>query len=312
MKLVFRILIFTLISQIELIAAQVSFENSKLIVLIEEPNKKIEEKLDPNELALYHKEIEQYNEYLKKCIDLYWKLSLKAVFVSKSQLEKIIETKALNTLYLVNSKYSFNYADFSSYKLSNKLHQSKDAVVENYNKKQLPYRANSIEIKRADLPVTSPSVATAVMLSIKQNEAELIYAIKSLALQIDYRNKGTTEVQLMKMYIKNAPHLKDLTLLVNKSELDEAAQNNFANHYKFAYQLADKAAIDYAILNADKTKAIALVFPNTDGSFAFKVFDASTMEILGQTGTIPPSEYYPELNNKIKPNHLEEFTHYCD
>jgi hypothetical protein len=36
------------------------------------------------------------------------------------------------------------------------------------------------------------------------------------------------------------------------------------------------------------------------------------MEILGQTATIPPSEYYPELNNKIKVNHLVDFTQYCD
>jgi hypothetical protein len=49
-----------------------------------------------------------------------------------------------------------------------------------------------------------------------------------------------------------------------------------------------------------------------DGSFIFKVFDASTMEVLGQSASIPPSEYYPELNNKIKGNHLEDFTHYCD
>ena len=116
----------------------------------------------------------------------------------------------------------------------------------------------------------------------------------------------------MKMYIKNAPHLKELTLLINQNEIEEQAKEEVKNHYKYAIQIVNNSAIENAILTADKTKAICLVMPNPDGSFAFKVFDAFNMEILGQTATIPPSEYYPELNNKIKANHLEDFTHYCD
>lgn len=294
------------------VLSQNNFNNSKLIVLIEEPNKKIEEKLDPNELIIYHKEIENYNTLLKHYVELYWKIGAKPEFVNKVQFNQIIETKSPNTLVLLNSKYSFNYSDYASYKLSNKLYQSRDVVVENYSKKQLPFRASMLEIKKVDLPLSASSLATAPMPSLKQEEAELVYAVKSLMLQIDYRNKGTSEVQLMKMYIKNAPHLKDLTLLVNQNDLDETAKNEFKNHYKLAVQVGNKENIDQAILTADKTKAITLVFPNADGSFSFKVYDASNMEILGQSATIPPSEYYPELNNKIKLNHLEAFTHYCN
>jgi len=312
MKLFFKILAFCFLSNAICCLAQVNFTNSKLIVLIEEPNKKVEEKLDPNDLSAYRAEIEKYNANLKKCFELYWKQAIKPEYVNRIQYDKLIESKASNTLYLTNSKYSFNFIDHSSYKLSNKLYQTKDVVVENYSKKQLPYRACMLEIKRTDLPINSSSVAVATMPSIKQEEAELTYAIKSLILQIEYRNQGKTEVQLMKMFIKNAPHLKELTLLVNQNELDEAAKSEFATHYKLPFLLVNKEEIDKAILNADKTKAVALVFPNADGSFAFKVYDASNMEILGQTGTIPPSEYYPELNNKIKVNHLEDFTHYCN
>jgi hypothetical protein len=291
---------------------QVNFANSKLVVIIEEPNKKIEEKLNPSELTIYHQEIENYNTNIKKCVEQNWKIGSKPEFVSKLDFAKIIEAKTPNTLVLINTKYNFNYADYSSYKLSNKLYDTKEVIVENYSKKQLPYRATVLELKKADMPLESASVATALMPSIKQEEAALIYAVKSLALQIDYRNKGTTEVQLMKMYIKNAPHLKELTLLLNQNDLDESVKTNLKTYYKLPFLLAKKEAIDQAILSADATKAIALVFPNADGSFVFKVFDASTMEILGQTATIPPSEYYPELNNKIKGNHLEDFTHYCD
>jgi hypothetical protein len=292
--------------------SQVNFANSRLVVIIEEPNKKIEEKLAPDELKIYHQEIEHYNANLKKLIEQYWKIGSKPSFVNKVQFNKIVSDKTVNTLVLTNSKYNFNYVDYSAYKMSNKLYNSKDEIVENYNKKQLPYRATILELKKADMPIESTSVANAAMPSLKQEEAELIYAIKSLALQIDYRIKGTTEVQLMKMYIKNAPHLKELTLLLNQNDLEETAKADLKNHYKFSYQVVSKDEIEKAILNADKTKAICLVLPNPDGSFAFKVFDAASMEILGQTGTIPPTEYYPELNNKIKVNHLEDFTHYCD
>lgn len=291
---------------------QTNYATSKLVVLIEESNKKIEEKLNPEELKNYHLEIENYNKNLKKCVEQFWKIGSSPSFVNKEQFNKIISDKTANTLVLLNSKYSFNYADFGAYKASNKLYNAKDAIVENYNKKQLPYRASMMEVKRAYLPLESPSIATAAMPSLHQDEAELIYAIKILALQIDYRNKGTTEVQLMKMYIKNAPHLKELTLLINQNDLDENAKAEVKSHYKLPVQLVNKEDIERAILLADKSKAIALVFPNADGSFSFKVFDAFNMEILGQTATIPPSEYYPELNDKIKGNHLEDFTHYCD
>jgi hypothetical protein len=292
--------------------SQANFTNTKLIVLIEEPNKKIEEKLNPIELTSYHQEIEHYNLNLKKCIDLYWKIGVKPEFVNSAAFSKIVEAKTPNTLLLINSKFNFNYADFSAYKLTNKLYDNRAAIVENYSKKQLPYRATIFELKRADLPFETSAIATAIMPSVKQEEANLIYAVKSLALQIDYRNKGTTEVQLMKMYIKNAPNLKKLTLLLNQSEIDESIIRDLKTHYKLNFLLVSKEEIDQAILTADATKAIALVFPNMDGSFIFKVFDASTMEVLGQSASIPPSEYYPELNNKIKGNHLEDFTHYCD
>jgi hypothetical protein len=292
--------------------SQANFANSKLVVIIEEPNKKIEEKLAPDELKIYHQEIEQYNANLKKVIEQYWKIGAKPSFVDKVQFNKIVSDKTANTLVLINSKYNFNYADYSNYKLSNKLYKSKNEIVENYSKKQLPYRAIILEIKKADMPPESASVANAAMPSLKQDEAELTYAIKSLALQLDYRIKGTTEVQLMKMYIKNAPHLKELILLLNQNDLDETAKIDLKNSYKFSSQIVSDEEIEKAILTADKTKAICLVLPNPDGSFAFKIFDAANMEILGQTGTIPPSEYYPELNNKIKVNHLQDFTHYCD
>ncbi len=312
MLLFSRLLLLLAVLSSSLAWSQTNFANSMLVVLIEEPNKKIEEKLTPDELKNYHQEIEQYNTNLKKALEQYWKIGAKPSFVDKEQFNKIVSDKTANTLVLINSKYNFNYVDYSAYKLSNKLYNSKDAIVENYSKKQLPYRATILEIKKADMPLESASIATAAMPGLKQEEAALIYAIKSLALQIDYRNKGTSEVQLMKMYIKNAPHLKELTLLVNQHDLDENAKADIKNHYKFSYQLVSKDEIEKAILTADKTKAICMVLPNPDGSFAFKVFDAASMEILGQTGTIPPSEYYPELNNKIKVNHLEDFTHYCD
>ena len=292
--------------------SQINYAACKLFVIIEEPNKKMEEKMNPEELNNYHSEIEQYNLQIKKHVTQLWKIGEKPKFATKNEAQNLVESKASNTLILLNTKFSFNYSDYANYKLSNKLYASKDAIVENYSKKQLPFRASSIILKRADVADETPALAIAQMPQIKQTEADIIYAIKSLSLQIEYRSKGTTEVQLMKLYIKNAPHLKDLTLLLNSNDLDESVKSEVKMHYKFASELVMQEAIEKAILDADKTKAICLTIPNADGSFSFKVFDAANMEILAQSGSIPPSEYYPELNNKIKGNHLEDFTHYCD
>lgn len=312
MNLLLRLLIVTVLTDINYCFSQSNFSDYKLVVLIEVPNKKIEEKLDPNDLSSYHEEIKMYNSMLKKSIENNWRIGSKIEFVNKEQFNKIIDSKSAHTFVLFNTKYNFNYSDYSSYKLSNKLYDSKAAIVENYSKKQLPYRACSMELKKADLSPELPGIATAIMPSIKQDEAQLVYAIKSLALQIEYKNKGTSEVQLMKMYIKNAPHLKDLTLLINQSDIDESIKSEINTHYKFEHQLVPKETIDKAILSGDHSKAVVLVIPVKDGSFAFKVFDASNMELLGQSNTLPPSEYYPELHDKIKANHLEEFTHYCN
>jgi hypothetical protein len=312
MKLFFGWFIICSLLTNTLCIGQINYSNYKLIVLVEEPNKKIEEKLDLSELTTYQKEIETYNANLKSCIELYWKLPVKPEFMNKSQITQVLDSKTQNTIILTNTKFSFNFADYSSYKLSKKLYQNKDVVVENYSKKQLPYRTSMLELRKADLPLTAAVVASVAMPSINQDMADLIYGIKSLALQIDYKNKGTTEVQLMKMYIKNAPHLKTLTLLINQHDLDETAKTELKTHYKLPIQVVDQTVIAEAIKKADVSKAFTMVIPNVDGSFTFKVLDASNMEILGQSGTIPPSEYYPELNNKIKTNHLEDFTHYCD
>lgn len=66
----------------------------------------------------------------------------------------------------------------------------------------------------------------------------------------------------MKMYIKNAPHLKELTLLINQNDLDENTKAEVKTHYKLPVQMVNKEEIEKAILMADKSKAIALVFPN--------------------------------------------------
>ena len=294
------------------VIAQFNYSASKLMVIIEEPNLKMEEKMNPEELKNYQLEIEQYNLQIKKYVTQLWKIGDRPQFINKSEAKNLVESKALNTLILSNTKFTNNYNDYANYKLTNKLFASKDAIVENYSKKQLPFRASSIILKRADTADDAPAFAVAPMPSIKQSEADIIYAIKSLSLQMDYRSKGTTEVQLMKLYIKNAPHLKDLTLLINSHDIDESVKTEVKVHYKLAFEMVMPEAIEKAILQADKTKAICLTIPNTDGSFSFKVFDAANMEILAQSGTIPPSEYYPELNNKIKGNHLEDFTHYCE
>lgn len=292
--------------------SQINFNTCQLVVIVEEPNKKIEEKLKAPELQAYQQEVELYNSTIKKFINQYWTLSSKPLFVNKQEAETYVAKKTPDMLILKNTKYTFNYSDYSSYKLSQKLFQNKNQLVENYSKKQLPYRATSIVLQRADQPVEATSYASASMPNLIQSEADLMYAVKSVMLQLDYRKKGTSEVQLMKMYINNAPHLKNLTLLVNETDLDSTVTQDIKVHYKLPIEITNQENIEKAIFSGNQGKAVALVIPNPDGSFSFKVFDASTMELLAQSGSIPPSEYYPELNNKIKAKHLEEFTHYCD
>lgn len=108
--------------------------------------------MNPEELKNYHLEIENYNKNLKKCVEQFWKIGSSPSFVNKEQFNKIISDKTANTLVLLNSKYSFNYADFGAYKVSNKLYNAKDAKVENYNKKQLPYRASMTGSKKRHPP----------------------------------------------------------------------------------------------------------------------------------------------------------------
>ncbi len=292
--------------------AQNNFKNYTLLIPEEKPIPKIEEKLNSTELESYRNEIESYNVMLKKCVSKYWLPDIKVEYVSKEKIQTLVASKAQHILYLVNTKYSFNYADKSSYLLSQKLYNKRNEIVENYSKKQLPYRACRFELRIASNPAQSQPLIMVPMPSVVQAEADLVYAIKSLALQIDYRNKGVTEVQFMKMYIKNAPKLKELTLLLNKEDVDYEIQSNIAQYYSLPFVLCDFKAIEQAILNADNKKAFNMTIPNADGSFSFKVMAASTMEVLGQSGSIAPSEYYPELNNKIKAKQLGEFTHYCN
>ncbi len=294
------------------IQAQTNLNSYRLLVSAVEADVKMMEKMKPEEADSYKKEIDNYNAMIIKHIEKYWKPERSIQFVSAAELKQIILKKEPRTLYIYNSKYSINYADYHSYKTTQKLYKNRHEVVENYNKKHLPLRASSIELKRTDLPDDKSTVASAALPSIAQEEFEIVYGIKSLLLQIDYKSKGTTEIQLMKMYIKNAPRLKDLTLMIDATELDSETKKDIKSFYKLPFELSNKKAIQESIINADSNKAVLLVLPNADGSFTFKAIDASSMEVLGQSGSIPPSEYYPELNDKIKGNNLEEITHYCN
>ena len=304
-------LLFLLNAIFSVVNASTNFSNYKLVVVVEEANKKLFEKLDPQEQQVYTNEIDAYNSLIKKQIDLFWKMGT-VQYLTKVKVDALIDAKTSATFYLKYTKFSFNYADASAYKTSNKLYTRRNQVEENYIKKQLPYRAASFELKRCDLPETDAAIAFVAMPSIKNNEADFVYAVKSLVLQLTYKNNGTTEVQLMKMYIKNAPHLKELTLLVNPENLERNDPAFMKENYKHNFKITSQDEIDQAILKGDTTKAIALAIPNADGSFSFKVVDAASMEILAQSGSIPPSEYYPELNNKIKANNLQEFIHYIE
>ena len=116
----------------------------------------------------------------------------------------------------------------------------------------------------------------------------------------------------MKLFIKNAPHLKELEWLINGSDLEQNDEAFVKEVYKFQFKIVNEEAIKNAIANEEKTKAVTLTIPNADGSFSFKIIDADTCQILGTSSNIAPSEYYPELFNKMKSNNLMELTHYVE
>jgi hypothetical protein len=287
-------------------------ENTILVVLVEEMNKKMVDKLNPSELESYKLDIENYNTNIVLAVKQYWKHGSKVEYKSKQELDALIAQKKSNTLYLIYSKYTFNYADVSSYKLTNKLYANSMQVVENYNKKHLPMRASKIEVKWADEPVNTAAYATVQMPSVQPKMADFTYAIKNLNLQIAYKSKGTTEVQLMKMYIKNAPHLKELELHLNINDIEKNEESEIKSNYKYALKISPPEKINEIILTGDKTKAVQIKIPNDDGSFTFKIIDAATCDVLGSSSNIAPSEYYPALYDKLKVGNLIELIHYVD
>lgn len=292
--------------------ANKSDENTILVVVVEEMNKKIVDKLNPTELESYKLDIENYNTNIVLAVKQYWKHGSKVEYKSKQELDAIIAQKKSNTLYLVYSKYAFNYADISSYKLTNKLYANSMQVVENYNKKHLPLRASKIEIKWANEPIAAVAYAIVQMPNVQPKMADFTYAIKNLNLQIEYKSKGTTEVQLMKMYIKNAPHLKELELHLNSNDIEKNDEGEIKTNYKYKLQISTPEKINEIILSGDKTKAVQIKIPNDDGSFTFKIIDAASCDVLGSSSNIAPSEYYPALYDKLKIGNFIELIHYVD
>ena len=68
--------------------SQINFNTCQLVVIVEEPNKKIEEKLKAPELQAYQQEVELYNSTIKKFINQYWTLSSKPLFVNKQAISR--------------------------------------------------------------------------------------------------------------------------------------------------------------------------------------------------------------------------------
>ena len=85
-----------------------------LIVVVEEPNLDLLNKLDDKQKAFYTKDISDYNDMMKQLMPKYWSYGSKVEFKTTSEVAALVKSKSKDYAYLEHTKFTVNYYGKSS------------------------------------------------------------------------------------------------------------------------------------------------------------------------------------------------------
>ena len=251
-----------------------------LIVVLEEANPKLTQKLEGDVLKQYKKDIDDYNSGIKEAIALVWKFNSKIEYKTRAEIEKLTKAKSKNYAYIEYNKFTTNCATYASY---NATYQ----FLEGVGSKDITsiggdYYSTILNIRLTDDNPFGPPVYGVHLSNPFPNKADLVVGLKSILMHFKYKLEGLSDIQISKLFKNNAKALSSLTLLVNEDNTDLSI-DEIKKVYSYPVSIVKKDKIDDAILKSDSKSAFLIVIPYSNSSYTYEILSAKDCTPLGYT-----------------------------
>jgi ABC-type amino acid transport substrate-binding protein len=252
-----------------------------LIVVLEEVNEKLNAKLKPEEQEMYKKDVEEYNGLIKEAAPAFWKFSTKIEYKTRSETDQIVKAKSKDYAYLEYNKYTVNFFNPAAFRatMANKNSENK---LSGRSMIGGDYKMSDLNIRLSDENPLGPPVYGVHLTDPFPNKADLAYGLKQIQLQLEYKLKGMSDLDVNKLYKTNGKKLSSVTLLVDQLDTDMKIED-IKKAYPYPVEVVTKDKIDAAQLAGDTKYAIAVVIPYPNSKYSFMVVDAATGEELGRS-----------------------------
>lgn len=241
-----------------------------LLIMIEEPKEELLAKLKPEEQEIYKQDITTYNEMMRNLFPKIWTLSTDVDFKTRKEIMALIKAKDANYAYLEYEKYKVQFANALSFRATFQT-GSKDDLKKLLNPAP-SYAETTIAIRFTEKPNTSLEVISIRMPSAFPTKGEMACAVKQIEYTFTKKMEGIKNMALASQYRKEAKRLANMTLLINKDDID-ASEDAVKEVYAYPYEIINgKERQDLAMISGDSAYAVISVIPVGNGQFSYRVF----------------------------------------
>lgn len=271
-----------------------NFKNRILLVIVEEPLPRLLGKLEPEQLEIYKREIEEYNTLVKWAMDNYYKVGNTVEYKTRGEAEKILAADKETYCYLEYTKFGENYSSKAGFQLVQKNRTAKDQThlggtislssilsaidirfSEDY--KMLANHQSPNALYRHFLPDPFP------------NKSDIIYAFRQIAAVFDNREKGIDYYQSQKMTKEEAAKLQTQTLLIAEGDISSKEdRDKFLKAYNYPMEIVSYDKIEEAINGSKAQNSCVLTVPlmnreTEEIEFRFVVYDCGSGKTLAMS-----------------------------
>lgn len=248
----------------------------KLIVIIEQPNKDLMQKLrrkgKTDEIKEYQDALDQYNAEMKEVVSKFWSFSANdIVYMTPDAVDKLHHSHDYAVLYCAtNDGYGSEHLDWSP--------GGKDKI------KTDGYTQMCVELLEKSKPIYVLGIP-----DIFPSKADLVYGVTAIEYYFNYRlsHVKASRKEVNEMLQQNQSILAHRTLLLRQDEISKKLKpEDIKKAYPYPYRVVSEDDMDQYVINADSNYAYTIIAPyvgDREVIYVQYVYDCKDGTVLGMS-----------------------------
>lgn len=268
------------------------FKTRTLLVIVEEPLAKVTAKLEPEQLEIYNKEIEDYNNFVKWAMDTYYKVGHSIEYKNRSEAVKILSTDKRKYAYVEYTKFGENYTSKAGFEFVQKNRKAKDQTRLS-GALSMGTILSAIEIRMSEdynILENSQSVAALYRQYLPDpfpDKSEIAYALRQINAVFEFRENGIDHYKAEKLTKEEGKKLQTQKLLVAEGDIaPNVDRDQFLKTYTFPIEIVSYEKIEQSILEGTQS-ACVLTVPmlnaTEDVQFNFVLYDCASGKTIAKS-----------------------------